>query len=75
MRNCILCYSRLSTEEINLGFDICENCEEDNSYNSAPSQKFTKMRTEKETFKKKWQRPRNLDKFDSIDIHENFNEE
>lgn len=72
MSNCILCGRDLTDEEIELGFDICEHCEEDDdAYGGFSGGSFqTKMRVEREPRKKTSHRPRGIDKFDNVDTRE-----
>lgn len=71
MKDCILCGCELTDEEIELGFDVCEPCEDDDgSYGAVYTPQKTKMRVQKEKENKVRHRPRGVDKFDSLDTSE-----
>lgn len=73
MTSCSLCGCGLTEEEIELGFDVCEPCEDDEKlYGNGGSYQpaRTKMRFERDGFAKQAHRPRGMDKFDSVDTRE-----
>lgn len=71
MNTCILCGCELTDEEIDLGFDVCEPCENDEEFlDPDEGHRVTKMRVKRDIPKKRAHRPRGADKFDNVDTRD-----